>query len=75
MLRLMEEYIEKNPQVRAVRQVSGRTAPERDATRWEESVDDDEIEQSQYKERDEADERRTVLPGGAIKGDTTPPRS
>ena len=51
MLRLMEEYIEKNPQVR---QVSGRTAPERDAARWEDSVNDDEIEQSQYKERDEA---------------------
>ena len=72
MLRLMEEYIEKNPQVR---RVYGRTAPERDASRWEDSVDDDEIEQSQYKERDEADEPQTVLPGGAIEGDTTPPRS
>ena len=69
MLRLMEEYIEKNPQVR---QVTGRTAPEpRDAARWEESVNDDEIKQYQYKKRDEADEST----GSAIGGNMTRPWS
>ena len=68
MLRLMEEYIEKNPQVR---QVTGRTAPERDAARWEESVNDDEIKQYQYKKRDEADEST----GSAIDGNMTRPGS
>ena len=35
--RVTAAYLEQNPQVR---QVSGRTAPENDATRWENTPDD-----------------------------------